>query len=144
MTTFCIAFYQSNLSKVAGTRLNPADLLFLHTDWKRQHFRVWLLFDHTVSSVYNLYTDKKWSKIFLLYIGNSDRIGCKVIYEEGLPNIWGNTQIFTIYEEAFSHIYSMRKIFFFFIRVPCFTPFGNVRFLDSSLNLIFLPYLVFT
>jgi hypothetical protein len=26
--------------------------------------------------------------------GNSDRIGCKVTYEEGLPNIWGNAQIF--------------------------------------------------
>jgi hypothetical protein len=30
------------------------------------------------------YTDKKENKIFL--IRNSDRIGCKVIYEEGLPN----------------------------------------------------------
>jgi hypothetical protein len=26
-------------------------------------------------------------KIFLIYVGNSDGSGCKVIYEEGLPNI---------------------------------------------------------
>ena len=26
--------------------------------------------------------------------GDSDGIGCKVIYEEGPPNIWGNAQIF--------------------------------------------------
>jgi hypothetical protein len=27
--------------------------------------------------------------------GNSDGIRCKVIYEEGVPNIWGNAQIFS-------------------------------------------------
>jgi hypothetical protein len=32
-------------------------------------------------------TDKKENKIFLLYKENSDGIGCKVIYEERLPNI---------------------------------------------------------
>ncbi len=29
------------------------------------------------------------------YIRNSDWSGCKVIYEEGLPNIWDNAQIFS-------------------------------------------------
>jgi hypothetical protein len=33
------------------------------------------------------YTGKKENKIFLIYKGNSDWIGCKVIYEERLPNI---------------------------------------------------------
>ncbi len=49
-----------------------------------------------------------------------------VMYEEGLPNIWGNAQIFPIYEEAVSHIwlcncstlkvliYEENLIFFFF------------------------------
>ncbi len=51
-------------------------------------------------------TDQKENKIFLLYKGNSDGIGCKVIYEEELPNVWGNAQIFHYtYEEAVSHIW---------------------------------------
>jgi hypothetical protein len=28
---------------------------------------------------------------------NSDGIGCKVIFKEGLPNMWGNAQIFSPY-----------------------------------------------
>ncbi len=47
---------------------------------------------------------KKETK-FSSYIGNSDGIGCKVIYEEGLPNIRGKyTNTFTFYEEVVSHI----------------------------------------
>jgi hypothetical protein len=34
----------------------------------------------------NICTDKKEKKIFLIY-GNLDGTGCKVIYEEALPNI---------------------------------------------------------
>ncbi len=34
------------------------------------------------------------------------KFSCSVIYEVGLPNIWGNAQIFHhVYEEAGSHIY---------------------------------------
>ena len=33
------------------------------------------------------YTDKKETQNFPHILGNSDGIGCKVIYEEGLPNI---------------------------------------------------------
>ena len=33
------------------------------------------------------HTDKKEKEIFLLYKGNSEWSSCKVIYEEGLPNI---------------------------------------------------------
>jgi hypothetical protein len=41
---------------------------------------------------------KKENNNFPHIEGNSDRSGFKVIYEEGLPNIWRNAQIF-------SHIY---------------------------------------
>ncbi len=53
------------------------------------------------------YTDKKENQIFLIYKENSEWSSCKVIYEEGLPNIWGNAQIqyFSIYEEAVSDIW---------------------------------------
>ncbi len=34
-------------------------------------------------------TDKKLNKIFLIY-KETQWSSCKVIYEEGLPNIWGN------------------------------------------------------
>ncbi len=37
---------------------------------------------------------KKEKRNFPQTYGNSDGIGCKVIFEEGLPNIRGNTQIF--------------------------------------------------
>jgi hypothetical protein len=33
-----------------------------------------------------VHTDKKENKIVLMYIGNSDCIGCKVIYEEESPD----------------------------------------------------------
>jgi hypothetical protein len=46
----------------------------------------------------------KKKKKFSLYIRKFDGIGRKVIYEERLPNILGNSQYLTIYEEAFSHI----------------------------------------
>ncbi len=39
---------------------------------------------------------------FTSYIRNSEWSSCKVIYEEGLPNIWGNAQIF---KEAVGHIW---------------------------------------
>ncbi len=65
-------------------------------------------------------------KCFSHILGNSDGSGCKVIYEEGLPNIWGNAQKYlTIDEEAVSHMWicncSLLKfliyeeIFFFFL-----------------------------
>ncbi len=38
------------------------------------------------------YPDKKENKIFLRYKEFSNGIGCKVIYEEGLPNVCGNVQ----------------------------------------------------
>ena len=38
---------------------------------------------------------KKKVKNFPHIGGNSDRIGCKVIYKEGLPNIQGIAQIFS-------------------------------------------------
>jgi hypothetical protein len=44
----------------------------------------------------NRYTDKKKTKFFS-YIRNSDGTGCKVIYEEGHPNIRGNAHIFSPY-----------------------------------------------
>jgi hypothetical protein len=48
---------------------------------------------------------KKRKQKFSSYIINSDGIGCKVIYEEGLPNISRKyTNIFTIYEEVVCHI----------------------------------------
>jgi hypothetical protein len=47
------------------------------------------------------YTDKKENKIFLIYKQIQTESGAKsYTYEEVLPNIWGNAQIFTIYEEA--------------------------------------------
>jgi hypothetical protein len=43
-------------------------------------------------------------------LGNSDGIGCKVIYEEGLPNIWGNEQIFPPYMRRSIVIYDFAPI----------------------------------
>jgi hypothetical protein len=43
------------------------------------------------------YTDKKETQNFPHILGNSDGIGCKGIYEKGLPNIRGNSQIFSPY-----------------------------------------------
>ncbi len=45
------------------------------------------LFDNR-GPLLSLYTDKK--EMIMTFNG----IGCKVIYEEGLPNIWGNAEIF--------------------------------------------------
>ncbi len=44
---------------------------------------------------------------FSSYIRKFEWSSCKVIYEEGLPHIWDNAQIFphTVYEEAVSHIW---------------------------------------
>ncbi len=41
-----------------------------------------------------LYTDNKENQIFLIYKETQKWSSCKVIYVEGLPNIWGNAQIF--------------------------------------------------
>jgi hypothetical protein len=54
--------------------------------------------------------------------GNSDGIGCKVIYEEGLPNIWGNAQQFSPYmrrscTRSLWISYYMREILFYFLSV---------------------------
>ena len=76
-------------------------------------------------------TDKKKKKNFSSYVRNSEWSVCKVIYEEGLPTIWGNAQIYTIhtvYEEAVSHTWLCNRslldflilymrIFFFFVSV---------------------------
>ncbi len=40
------------------------------------------------------YTDNKSNQIFSIYKEIQSGSSCKVIYEEGLPNIWGNAQIF--------------------------------------------------
>jgi hypothetical protein len=51
------------------------------------------------------YTDKKGNINFTHIEGNSDGSGCKVIYEEGLSNIYEEmSKYLTILEEAFSHI----------------------------------------
>ncbi len=81
-----------------------------------------------ISAHLYLYADKKETK-FSSYIGifRWDRV--KVIYEEGLPYIWGNAQIFSpdTYEEVVSHIWLctryiwislyVRKISFLFLSV---------------------------
>ncbi len=42
-----------------------------------------------------LYTDKKENQIFLIYKEiQSGGVAKSYTYEEGLPNIWGNAQIF--------------------------------------------------
>jgi hypothetical protein len=51
------------------------------------------------------HTDKKENYIFPIYIyGNSDRIGWKVIYEEGFLIYEEKSKYLTIYEEVVSHI----------------------------------------
>jgi hypothetical protein len=42
--------------------------------------------------------------------GNSEWSSCKVIYEEGLPNIWGNAQIFPHIWGRLSVIYETLKL----------------------------------
>jgi hypothetical protein len=58
---------------------------------------------------------KKKTK-FSSYIRDLDGIGCKVIYDEGLPNIWGNIYIWLCTRSVFIFFY-MRKIFFSFLSV---------------------------
>ncbi len=48
------------------------------------------------------YTAKKRKLNFPHIQGNSDGIRCKVKYEEGLPNIRGNAQIFSPYVRMWS------------------------------------------
>jgi hypothetical protein len=46
----------------------------------------WFRFQNNIGTF--VLTDKKETQIFLIYReGNSEWISCKVIYEEGLPNI---------------------------------------------------------
>ncbi len=89
--------------------------------------------------------------------GNSERSSCKVIHEEGLPNIWGKAQIFPhIYQEAVSHIWlcncsvlnflidEEHLIFFFSVCIcfpPIFTRNSQPQRLHalSSLSFFFLP-----
>ncbi len=66
---------------------------------------------------------KKWN--FPQILGNSDGSGCKVIYEEGLPNIWGNISpymrrplvIYGFKTSPFWISWYMRKIWFSFLSV---------------------------
>jgi hypothetical protein len=52
-----------------------------------------------------LHTDKKENKIFLIYRKIQKWSSCKVMYEEGLPNIYEEIRkYFPRYEEAVSHI----------------------------------------
>ncbi len=44
--------------------------------------------------LYPRHTDKKENKIVLICKEIPSGASCKVIYEEGIPNIWGNAQIF--------------------------------------------------
>jgi hypothetical protein len=77
------------------------------------------------------------NKIVLIYKEISDGSGCKVIYEEGLPNIRGNAQIFNHKREG--HLsyktlqpipsefpYIRGKFYFFFIRVPVFNSVAHI------------------
>jgi hypothetical protein len=60
----------------------------------------------SISVKQSQYTDKKENKIFLIYKEIQSGAFCKVIYEEGLPNILYEEmrKYFPIYEEAVSHI----------------------------------------
>jgi hypothetical protein len=88
----------------------------------------WLNLSCAYSAGWLGYTDKKMKKLSS-YMRISDGIGCKVIYGDGLPNIWGNPQIFNhmwggrwsmvIYDigpdpSEFPYI---RKILFYFLSV---------------------------
>jgi hypothetical protein len=45
-------------------------------------------------TIWMVHTDKKRKLNFPNIYGNSEWSSCKVIYEDGLPNIRGNAQIF--------------------------------------------------
>jgi hypothetical protein len=49
---------------------------------------------HLSYFLYNICTNKKENNIFLIYKEIPSWAVANVIYEEGLPNIWGNAQIF--------------------------------------------------
>ncbi len=82
----------------------------------------------------NSSSDKKENKIFLIKKEIKKWNSCKVIYEEGLPNMWGNAQIFPhIWGGRYSsktlqllhfefHIYE-ENLIFFFINVLYLFPF---------------------
>ncbi len=74
-------------------------------------------------------TDKKENKIFRIYYRNSDGIMCKVIYEKGLPNIWGNAQIFSPYMRRSLVIYDFAPVSSKFPNI-----WGNFYFLFLSVN----------
>ncbi len=66
-----------------------------------------------------VYTVKKKRKFSLLRKYRRDRV--QVIYEEGLPNIWGNAQIFIHIQKSLHPIssifFNMTKILFSFLTV---------------------------
>ncbi len=78
-------------------------------------------FSRCISCEGHCFTDKKLNKIFLICKGNSDGSGCKVIYEEGLPNIWGKAQIF-------SHIWGGRWSYMNLQALPSGFPYIWVNF----------------
>ncbi len=80
------------------------------------------------------YTDKNENKSFLIYKEiHMDRLQSHTVYEEGLPNICGNAQIFshTVYEEALV-IY-----FYFYFYIDSLL----IRYTDKKENKIFLIYI---
>jgi hypothetical protein len=62
--------------------------------------------------------------------GHSDGIGCKVIYEEGLPNKWGNAQIF-------NHIWGGRNSYMTLHLIPSEFPYkwGKFDFLFINVRI---------
>ncbi len=72
----------------------------------------------------HLCTDKKEKKIFLVYMEIQKGSGAKpymrkgfLIYEEGLPNIWGSAQIFSYYKEAVKHIWLCTRSLLKFLKL---------------------------
>jgi hypothetical protein len=70
------------------------------------------IFKNVFCSLIPYVTPIKKKKKFSSYIRKSDRIGCKVIYEEELPNIWGNAQIF-------NHIWLCNRSLLLFSFLSC-------------------------
>ena len=63
------------------------------------------VFDRLARGIKACVRCKKENQIFPHIKGNSERSSCKVIYEEGLPNIYEEMRkYFTIYVEIVSHI----------------------------------------
>jgi len=80
-------------------------------------------------------TDKKEKKIFLIYKAIQNGTVAQVIYQEGLPKVWGNAQIY-------NHIWGLRPLAIPDFATAPFWIFLNMRTILFSFLSVLPPLLL--